>query len=76
MGALIGSLIEAGESRKSAKTQRDYERILASEIRKAPLGAVVANEVTAPEPDVVCRKVAKRSPSMGNNILVDRLASV
>jgi integrase len=68
VAALISGFTEAGESRKSAKTQREYARILASEIAKAPLGAVVANDVTAPELDALCRKVAKRSATMGNNV--------
>jgi integrase len=68
VSTLISDFIEAGESRKSAKTQREYARILASVIQKAALGSVVASEVTAPELDAVCRKVAKRSPTMGNNV--------
>jgi hypothetical protein len=68
VAALISGFIEAGESRKSAKTQREYARILASEIAKAPLGVVIANQVTAPELDALCRKIAKRSSTMGNNV--------
>lgn len=68
VASLVSGFIEAGESRKSEKTQREYARILASEIAKAPLGGIVANDVTAPELDALCRKVAKRSPTMGNNV--------
>src|SRR5262249_47652575 len=68
VSALVSGFIEAGESRKSAKTQREYARILASELQGAALGAAIASEVTAPELDALCRKVAKRSPSMGNNV--------
>jgi integrase len=68
VSALISSFIEAGENRKSVKTQREYARILASEIQRAPFGSIVASEVTTPELDAVCRKVAKRSPTMGNNV--------
>lgn len=68
VSALIAAFIEAGEGRKSAKTQREYTRIRASEIQRVPLGQVVANEVTAPELEAVCRRVAKRSPTMGNNV--------
>jgi integrase len=66
--SLVSGFIEAGESRKSAKTQAEYARILRAEIAKVPLGGVVANEVTAPELDALCRKVAKRSATMGNNL--------
>jgi len=68
VGSLVSAFIEAGEGRKSEKTQREYARILASEIQRASLGALVASEVTAPELDALCRKVAKRSPTMGNNV--------
>lgn len=66
--ALVSGFIEAGENRKSAKTQGEYARILTAEIATVPSGAVVANDVTAPELDALCRKVAKRSAAMGNNV--------
>ena len=66
--SLVTQFIEAGEGRKSPKTQTEYARILRAEIASVAVGAVVANEVTAPELDALCRKVAKRSPTMGNNL--------
>jgi len=58
VAALVSAFVEAGENRKSDKTQGEYRRIVAAEIDGTPVGATTANEVTAPELDAVCRKIA------------------
>src|SRR5438093_5993083 len=68
VAALLSAFVEAGENRKSEKTQAEYRRILAAEIDGTPVGATTANDVTAPELDAVCRKIAKRSPPMAINV--------
>ena len=67
VSALISEFIDAGEHRKSGKTQREYRRMLSTEIEATAIGRVTANDVTAPELDGLCRRVAKRSATMGNN---------
>src|SRR5258708_31252689 len=66
--ALLSAFVEAGEDRKSERTQAEYRRIVAAGIDGKPVGATTANDVTAPELDAVCRKIAKRSPPMAINV--------
>jgi hypothetical protein len=68
VAALVSAFVEAGENRKSEKTQAEYRRIVAAEIDGTPVGATTANDVTAPELDAICRKIAKRSPPMAINV--------
>jgi integrase len=64
----VSAFVEAGENRKSENTQAEYRRIVAAEIDGTPVGATTANDVTAPELDAVCHKIAKRSPTMAINV--------
>lgn len=68
VAVLVSEFVDAGENRKSGKTQAEYRRILASEIAPSSVGKAVANDATAPELDALCRKVAKRSAPMGINV--------
>ncbi len=68
VAALLSAFVEAGENRKSEKTQDEYRRIVVAEIDGTPVGATTANDVTAPELDAVCRRIAKRSPPMAINV--------
>ena len=60
--------MDAGESRKSEKTQDKYRRILTAEVEGTAVGGTTANDVTAPELDTLCRRIAKRSPTMAINV--------
>jgi hypothetical protein len=68
VAALASAFVDAGENRKSETTQAEYRRIVVAEIDGTPVGATMANDVTAPELDAICRKIAKRSPPMAINV--------
>src|SRR5438128_929602 len=68
VAALLSAFVDAGENRKSDKTQDEYRRIVTAEIEGTPVGSTTANDVTAPELDTLCRKIAKRSPALAINV--------
>lgn len=68
VAALLSAFVDAGESRKSEKTQDEYRRIVTAEVEGTPVGGTTANDVTAPELDTLCGRIAKRSPTMAINV--------
>ena len=68
VATLLSAFVDAGESRKSEKTQDEYRRIVTAELESTPVGGTIANDVTAPELDALCRRIAKRSPTMAINV--------
>src|SRR2546428_88659 len=68
VAALLSAFVDAGENRKSEKTQDEYRRIVTAEVEGTPVGGATANDVTVPELDTLCRRIAKRSPTMAINV--------